>query len=66
VKSLFVSFLALPAAAVLESVVMQLTSARAVSAGKSGVIICDCGSHSGLVQDDSSGHHRYYGRSAYP
>ena len=65
-KSLFVSFLALPAAAVLESVVVQLTSARTVSAGKSGAIICDGSSHTGLVQDDSSGHHRYYGRSAYP
>ena len=65
-KSLFVSFLALPAAAVLESVVVQLTSARAASAGKSGAIISDCGSHSALAQDDSGGHHRYYGRSAYP
>jgi len=66
VKSLFVSFLALPAAAVLESVVMQLTSARAIPAGKSGAIICDCGSGSALEQHDLRGHHRYYGRSAYP
>ena len=65
-KSLFVSFLALPAAAVLESVVMQLTSARAIPAGKSGAIICDSRSHSGLAKDDAGGHHRYYGRSAYP
>ena len=64
-KSLFVSFLALPAAAVLESVVMQLTGASAASAGKSGAIICNGGSPSDVAQDDS-GHHRYYGRSAYP
>ena len=64
-KSLFVSFLALPAAAVLESVVLQLTGASVASAGKSGAIICDRASMSDLVQDES-GHHRYYGRSAYP
>ena len=64
-KSLFVSLLALPAATMLESVVLHLTGASAVAAAKSGAIICDCGSASDLAQDES-GHHRYYGRSAYP
>ena len=64
-KSLFVSFLALPAAAALESVVLQLTGASAVSTGKPGAIICDRTSLPDLAQDES-GHHRYYGRSAYP
>jgi hypothetical protein len=66
VKTLFVSLLALPATAVLESVALQLTGASVVSTRKSGAIICDCGSGSALEQHDLRGHHRYYGRSAYP
>jgi hypothetical protein len=65
VKTLFVSLLAMPAAAVLESVVLQLTGAPLV-ARRSGGVICDHGSVSGLMPNDSGGHHSYYGRSAYP
>lgn len=64
-KTLFVSLLALPAATVLGSVVSQLKGAS-VSARKSGAIICDRDWGSDSVRDDAGGHHRYYGRSAYP
>ena len=60
-KSLFVSLLALPATAVLESVFVQLTGASV----KSSAIICDFGLPSDFAHGES-GHHRYYGRSAYP
>jgi hypothetical protein len=65
VKTLFISLLALPAAAVFESVFSQLTGAS-THARASGAIIFDRTSSSGLAQDDRGGHHRYYGRSAYP
>jgi hypothetical protein len=66
VKTLFISLLALPAATVLGSVVSQLKSSPAISSRKSTVMISDSGWHSDVMQDDLSGHHRYYGRSAYP
>jgi hypothetical protein len=58
--------MALPAATVLGSVVAQMKSSAAISSRKSTVMISDCGWHPDVVQDDLSGHHRYYGRSAYP
>jgi hypothetical protein len=64
VKTLFISLLALPAAAVFESVRLQWTGPSMGSARKSGAIISD--RSSGLAPDDLGGHHRYYGRSAYP
>jgi hypothetical protein len=66
VKTLFVSLLALPAAAVFEQVRLQLTGPSKGSARKSAAIIFDRRSSSALAQDDLRGHHRYYGRSAYP
>jgi hypothetical protein len=64
VKTLFVSLLALPAATVLGSVVSQLMGAPAVAPRKSGAIISD--RMSDPAPYDLDGHHRYYGRSAYP
>jgi hypothetical protein len=66
VKTLFISLLALPAAAVFESVFSQLTDPSTRSARKSSAIIVDGMSNSGLAHDDFGGHRRYYGRSAYP
>jgi hypothetical protein len=65
VKTLFISLLALPAAAVVESV-LQLTGSSTHPARKSGAILVDGGSNSGFAHDDFGGHRRYYGRSAYP
>jgi hypothetical protein len=66
VKTLFISLLALPAAAVVESVVSQLAGPFSHPARKSGAMIFDGGSTSNLAHDDFGGHRRYYGRSAYP
>ena len=65
-KTFFVSLLALPTATLLGSVLSQFNGSSTISSRKSAVMISDCSWSSDLVQDDLGGHHRYYGRSAYP
>jgi hypothetical protein len=74
-KSLFLSLLAFqPAANVVESIFF---TARQIPVGpssvrtrNSGKIISDCAQSTAAFwiahQADVTGHHRYYGRSAYP